>query len=458
MSTTNQLTTQTGRPAWRPIPASEQQLHTLNEQFAVVKAQGQVHVITQTRGGFQYMKPSEFEVYHAHIRIVISDGNNTRERPLGSYWLKEWPKRRTHPDIDFLPEAAGNPPTIPMSGTPFNLWSGWGSTPTPGDCGIFHRHVLEHICAGNSEHYEYILDWLADLVQNPAVIPGVSIVLRGDPGAGKGRFARVISDMVGSAHSQHIIDTRMLTSKFQASMATAIFVFADESVWGGDKSAEQVLKGIISEEDVQVEDKFVRSFHTRNCRRFLFASNIDWAVPVSNNDRRYFVLDVVMALDKAAKAEFFSDYETWRKQGGPGHLLHELIHRKILRRISDMPYSTATASLKREAMSPQDEFIFILLSGDVIVEPAGFPLNGSSWSGDFTRRELYAAYAAWCQQTGKHNYGAEPRFFKAVHKIFPPIGEHWKGHLRLIELGPLNEAQQAFARHYRVAQFADLFT
>jgi len=458
MSTTSQPTTLNGPAGWLPTPASEPLLHALNEDYALVMAQGQVHVISRTRHGFQYMKPSDFELFHATTLIWITDGAQVKQRPLGAYWLREWPKRRTHPDVDFLPEPAGTHPTPPKNGSPFNLWSAWGVVPTPGDTAIFHSHLLDHICVGNREHYHYVLDWLADLVQHPADIPGVSIVLRGEPGTGKGRFARVITDLVGSAHSQHITDTRMLTSRFQASMATSLFVFADESVWGGDKSAEQVLKGIITEDDTQVEDKYVRSFKVRNCRRFLFASNMDWAVPVANNDRRYFVLDVAMPLDREAKAKFFGDYETWRKAGGPGHLLHELMQRPIGPRLPPMPYSVATASIKREAMPPQDEFVLSLLAGDIYVEPANIPLEGGGWSGDVTRHTLYKAYADWCKLTSKQHYGGEQRFFGALHKIFPPKdGVRWKGNQRLFVFGPLDEARAQFAHYYKVISFADLF-
>lgn len=458
MSTTTQPNTHNGPAGRLPTPASEPHLHGLNEDYALVMAQGQVHVISQTRHGFQYMKPGDFELFHATTLIWITDGAQVKQRPLGTYWLREWPQRRTHPDVDFLPEPAGTAPTPPKNGTPFNLWSAWGAAPSHGDTAIFHRHLLEHICVGNREHYDYVLDWLADLVQHPADIPGVSVVLRGEPGAGKGRFARVITDIVGSAHSQHITDNRMLTSRFQASMATSLFIFADESVWGGDKTTEQVLKGIISEEDAQVEDKYVRSFKVRNCRRYLFASNLDWAVPVANNDRRYFVLDVAMPLNREAKAQFFSDYEAWRKSGGPGHLLHELMQRPIGPRLPPMPYSVATASIKREAMPVQEEFLFNLLAGDIYVESAS-PTDGhNTWTGDFTRRALFAAYTDWCKETSKRHYGTQAQFFPMVHRIFPQQGgTKWKKDDRLVILGLLEEARAQFARFYQVAKFDDLF-
>ncbi len=40
-------------------------------------------------------------------------------------------------------------------------------------------HVLNVICSGEREHYDYLIRWMANAVQNPAEPGHVAVVLRG---------------------------------------------------------------------------------------------------------------------------------------------------------------------------------------------------------------------------------------------------------------------------------------
>src|SRR4051794_6619216 len=72
----------------------------------------------------------------------------------------------------------------------------------------------------------------------------------------------------------------------------ALFLFLDEAFWGGDKQGEGVLKTLITEDCVQIEPKGVDSFQMPNRLKIMMASNNNWVVPASEDERRYFVLDV----------------------------------------------------------------------------------------------------------------------------------------------------------------------
>jgi hypothetical protein len=58
-------------------------------------------------------------------------------------------------------------------------------TPKAGCWDLFRKHLLEVICNGNSDYFDYLLDYLANMYQIGEK-PGVAVVLVGQKGAGKG--------------------------------------------------------------------------------------------------------------------------------------------------------------------------------------------------------------------------------------------------------------------------------
>ena len=74
----------------------------------------------------------------------------------------------------------------------YNSWKGFYVQPREGDCSSFLTHVKNIVCGGNDEHYNWLMDWLADLVQDPANPKGCSVILRGGEGCGKGTFCNAV--------------------------------------------------------------------------------------------------------------------------------------------------------------------------------------------------------------------------------------------------------------------------
>ena len=67
---------------------------------------------------------------------------------------------------------------------------------------------------------------------------------------------------------------------------------AEEAVWAGDRSAQGVLKSLITEPEMLVERKGVDPVKMRNLMRVMFTSNEDWVVPAALDDRRFACFDV----------------------------------------------------------------------------------------------------------------------------------------------------------------------
>jgi hypothetical protein len=121
---------------------------------------------------------------------------------------------------------------------------------------------------------------------------GSMVVLKGKQGTGKGTLHLLMARIYGEAHAIQITQPRQLTGHFNGHLAATLWLFADEAMWAGDREGAGVLKGMATEPHIQIERKGVDSEKVPNRLKVLIASNGDWIVPVSKDDRRFFVLEV----------------------------------------------------------------------------------------------------------------------------------------------------------------------
>lgn len=104
-------------------------------------------------------------------------------------------------------------------------------------------------------------------------------------------------------HGLHISNTMHLTNHFNAHLRNCLFLFSDEAMWGGNKEAEGTLKQLITEHMITYEAKGRDPVKGRNRLHVLMASNADWVVPASGDERRFAVSDV--------SSRFMGDTKFW---------------------------------------------------------------------------------------------------------------------------------------------------
>lgn len=266
-------------------------LGDLNSQHFVVIHGGKamvarvIHDELLKRERLDFLKPADFSMFHANRRVQVGTdkAGNAVWAPLGKTWLA-WGDRRTYSSIALLP-AKEAPPDV------YNLWRGWGVQPKAGSWARIHEHWLDVLCSGNQEHFDYFVRWNAHKVQNLCDPAGVCSVFRGEEGIGKGLGLRPMQRIYGS-HALQISNPKHLTGNFNAHLLDTLFLFVDEGFWAGDKSAEGVLKALITEEWIMIEPKGLGAFAAPSRLAIAMATNSEWVIPAGRNARRFFVLDV----------------------------------------------------------------------------------------------------------------------------------------------------------------------
>jgi phage/plasmid-associated DNA primase len=132
---------------------------------------------------------------------------------------------------------------------------------------------------------------MARCVQNPGKQAETAVDLKGEKGTGKGAVGRMMRKFFGT-HALPITQAKQLVGSFNAHLADALFLLADEAFWAGDKQGEGALKGLITEDTVMIEPKGLNAFPMINRLKILILSNVEWVVPASADERRFFCLNV----------------------------------------------------------------------------------------------------------------------------------------------------------------------
>lgn len=224
---------------------------------------------------------------YANRKIVI--GEDKKGNPKYASLFEEWlaaPNRRSYRKVIFAP------PPLPADPVDYNLWQGYAITPAAGDCRRYLDHVHDVICAGQEEHFVYLMNLLALTVQEPGTPSRVATVLRGGQGSGKGAFMQPLLEIFGRRHSIQLDKTDQVTGHFNSAISSKCLIFADEAFWAGDKREIGALKRLVTEPTLAIERKGLDVAQEDNHVHLFMATNNEWSWPAELDDRRGFLLAV----------------------------------------------------------------------------------------------------------------------------------------------------------------------
>ena len=303
------------------VIAMQDLVEIFNRKYAVAQEGGRALVIWAVhdpllkRDRHERASFGDFVRFYQNHTLSVRVGKKTVARSYGACWLDHPQRRQYLGGVVFDP--AGRSPA-----TTLNLWRGWTVTPTPGDWSLMQNHIKTVICGGRNDIYDYLIRWLAHMVQKPHLPAETAVVLRGLKGTGKGILGKWLLRLCGQ-HGLHVVNATHLTGRFTGHLRDAIFIFADEAFFAGDKQHESVLKGIITEGEILIEAKYRTPVMAPNMLHLLMASNATWVIPASHDERRYLMLDV--APDKKGDLNYFRELDQQMDQGGLAAMLHDLL-------------------------------------------------------------------------------------------------------------------------------------
>ncbi|AGK59917.1 hypothetical protein HYPDE_41243 [Hyphomicrobium denitrificans 1NES1] len=331
-------------------------MQRMNADHSVVDIGGKV-LVTKAEAnpliGNQIVFMSTEAARQKYGAVVVG---GTENRPITAFnkW-ERWPGRRYYEGVGMFPGSSVKPSIVQRNY--LNLWGGLRITPRKGDWSLVKQHMLM-MCSGNEDHFNWLLDWNAQLIQEPQRKPGSAIVLRSaQKGTGKSMFAGFWQKIYGMQHVATVTNSDQIVGRFNAVIGQSVLVFLEEASWGGSRASGNALKERITGATTTLERKGLDPITQPNYARHWFNSNEDWIVPAGTDERRYFIAD--FNFDRANDRSYFDPiFRQMYDDAGVEAMAHELLDRKIE---SDLYTPPATAGLERQrefSLSGVERFLF----------------------------------------------------------------------------------------------------
>jgi hypothetical protein len=375
--------------------------------------------------------------------VIFDDNGEVKRRSAADAWLDD-PERREYRGFQYCPNKIGLRPNH------LNLWTGWGEVmPAPGDCSIILDHMLNIVADGDQAKCDFMLDWLADILQNPTRKPGVSSVLRGRQGCGKTVVPAIARKIIGPKNVLTVNEKDRMLGRFNSSVMNKILLVGEEMLFAGDRATTDKLKHLITGQTLPVEFKFGDAIEIESYHRLLLTSNHEQVFQAAGEERRFVIYDVSDA--RRGDADYFDKlYAVADRRDGPtaAAFMKFLLDRDLaaFKPWKEQQRFAADAALtrqKRLSLSAPlawlqevvDTVVGQGLPGDYVWRDGlpyprtlscGLPCGSDSkWPPRFPRREAVDAFRYWAGRAkpfGASEYTGSPeRFWAEICKVIPRV-------------------------------------
>ena len=160
--------------------------------------------------------------------------------------------------------------------------------------------ILEHwkaiMCCNDKDKYEFWLNWVAFILQNPSGITGKALLFIGEQGCGKTSFVtNIICDLIGNAYSvRNCTDANNIFGKFNSLIERKKLIVLNEvkDTEGSFGTVDyERLKATITDDEIDINPKNENQHTSQNVCNLIVCSNNARPLGLKPNDRRTVVFN-----------------------------------------------------------------------------------------------------------------------------------------------------------------------
>jgi hypothetical protein len=217
---------------------------------------------------------SEYDLMTKYKGILYTKTHKGLE-DAASYYLEDVQRNRLA-GIKFKPEC----PIIFREGdeTFYNSFMGLTCKSKEGDCSAYLSLIRDVICSGDPQQFEYVINWLAWMLQRPNELPDTQLIIRGSESAET--FVGLLSDLYG-VHALTMTND-IFRQGVSTSMERVILLILNEAGTPFNPYQEAAIKSLVKNK--KLNSKLWNYVHV-----IRYGPNIE--VKIDKNDVSHFCLE-----------------------------------------------------------------------------------------------------------------------------------------------------------------------
>ena len=278
---------------------------------AKIKSQSQFIGYNEYTNSYQYYKKQNLIDSYEHIKVKVikqdkkTDDYEISEVPFIHMWLKD-SNMKCYDDVDVVPPPFECPSNI------FNLWSMFDMENIENyekneEAIEFFKNHIKILCNHDEDVYDYIMKWIAQMIQYPAVKSAIVPIFIAGEGTGKGSLKELLKKMLGN---KKILQTSQPSKdcwgNFNGQMKDSFLVNLDELNKKEFDGSSDAYKALVSENTININIKGIKSFTVKSCHRFLVTTNNDEPINAKRGDRRNII--ITSSNELKGNTEYFNQF------------------------------------------------------------------------------------------------------------------------------------------------------
>ena len=220
--------------------------------------------------------------------IETEEGVKYKDRDIFDDWIRDT-EIRSYKNINFVPKL-----TEENNLEYFNTFTGFDAdfinnyTNNEKAIELFYKH-LSLLTNHNTKSVEYLINYIADIIQNPDKLPSVAIVFKSKQGFGKDLLLDIISRILGNKFLYRTANLEEVFGSFNTSIKDKIILQLNELEGKDGFSKKEKIKNLITEEITNINEKKITAYPQNNCLRIFIMSNNISPLEIPHDDRRFVV-------------------------------------------------------------------------------------------------------------------------------------------------------------------------
>lgn len=200
-----------------------------------------------------------------------------------------------------------------------NTHVGGSVLPVKGDVTPFKEYV-EYLFPVDSDRHE-VLRWMATLVCCPEIKMEYGVLLISSrQGVGKTTIGeKILANLIGVHNVSKPTASDIVSGAFNSWLPNKRLAIVDEMYEGHSFKAYNKMKGFMTEEYIEVNEKYTKPYTVTNWCHMFATSNNEKALKIDDQDRRWFIPKVT---EKSKKPEWWVKFYEWLyKENGFGIIM-----------------------------------------------------------------------------------------------------------------------------------------